>query len=164
MKKLCFAAFALCLTTGARAALNVYSLPALPSMPLNAPSAIPTRPVSLPTLPGGASVVLPGVSNLPKITPALPTLPVPVIGKPSVGLPGPANPMPVMPKAQVGRKEFAIARFRLDAPAAPTAARQDDAQREKLERLFDGNQDHETRDEVRHTLPENDLLNEIGVQ
>jgi hypothetical protein len=167
IKKVCLALLALALSSSAHAAFQLVSLPALPSMPLSMPSALPSRPVALPTLPGGASVVLPGVSNLPKIAPTLPQLPMPVIGKPTTGLPGPANPMPVMPAAQVSRKSFAIATVRFAAPAGQPAAEQDQAQREKLERIFDGTQSSgraDGRDEVRHTIPENDLLNEIGIQ
>ena len=51
-------------------------------------------------------------------------------------------------------------------PAAQQAEREN-AQREKLERMFDNgelnDEQHGGRDEVRHTLPETDLLTEIGV-
>lgn len=164
-KKLASAVLVLLIAPCAHAAYQINALTALPSMPLSAPSVIPAHhPLALPSIERGPSLNLPGAVNLPRIAPSLPTLPMPVIGTPSIGLPSPVSPLPVAPTALVrAPKIAAIAKVRFDGPAAK--APREDAQREKLERLFDrGEQDEQPLvGETRHTLPENDLLNEIGV-
>jgi hypothetical protein len=166
-KKLACTVVALLLSTGAHAAYQINAISALPSMPLNAPSVIPAHhPLALPSIERGPSLNLPGAVNLPKIAPSLPTLPMPVIGKPSIGLPSPVSPLPMTPTAVVrAPKIAAIATVRFDAPKAQAPREDAAAQREKLERLFDrGELDEQPQlGETRHTLPENDLLNEIGV-
>lgn len=165
--KLACTVVALLLSTGAHAAYQINAISALPSMPLNAPSVIPAHhPLALPSIERGPSLNLPSAVNLPRIAPSLPTLPMPVIGKPSIGLPSPVSPLPVAPTAVVrAPKIAAIATVRFDAPKTQNT-REEAAQREKLERLFDRGEIEEQQPqlgETRHTLPENDLLNEIGV-
>lgn len=107
---------------------------------------------SLRAFPAPQRVILP---SLP-VTPAyLPSLPMPVIGWRRISLPNPINPMPLHPTVLLS-----VAEKSPDAGAA-----------EKLGRLFDkkrkspkpGDEDVR-RDDSRLTLPENDLLNEIGVR
>lgn len=138
------------------ASYRVVSVPTLPlSMPgisgqaVKLPTVLPTTPKTLPSLPVVAPLQAPG-------------LPIPVTTiRPGVELPGPANPVPMIsPTARVALIKLG---------AVETAKGQDsDKQAERLGRIFDRTRDEETAgrpkgDEVRHTLPENDLLDEIGV-
>lgn len=169
-KKISFAALALTLAASAHAALpapQIVQLPArMPAMPASAPSPFASQPLALPSISIGQPRSLPSISGLPKIAPGLPSLPQPLItlpGQPAVNLPGPANPMPVARKAVVKIAAVTGSFAMKFAPSKPveTAVDAEEAA-EKLGRLFDGAPAEEL-DEVRHTLPETDLLNEIGV-
>ena len=169
IKNICLAAAVLSMSASAHASFQVVSLPGLPVMPVSAPSAIAPRPLSLPSLNQGVAVSLPGIKTVPAIAPSFPTLPTPVIGGSRIVLPSPANPMPVMPTIRVRTPGAQAVTVRLLAsvPAPAASAKTDEseaARREKLEKLFDRGNERPRGDEVRHTLPENDLLNEIGIQ
>ena len=167
IKKICLAATLLSLSARAHAAFQIVSLPGLPVMPVSAPSAIAPRPLAFPSLNKGVTITLPGVNGIPMIAPAFPTLPMPMIGAPQITLPSPSNPMPLAPNTRV--KIIGAPAMRLAAVAAAPAQTEESeaAKTERLERLFDRGirKDERPRgDETRHTLPENDLLNEIGIQ
>jgi hypothetical protein len=142
------------------------------------PSAFPVSPLALPSsIPGNDSlklptfvdvteqVRLPGVKGLPKIAPTLPNAPKPLItipGLPVSKLPG--VKLPVVSRDQVVTVKSFAAFAKLEPVKSGSEAAETEKARESLGRAFDGSAQDEEPSEVRHTLPENDLLNEIGIR
>ena len=159
--KNCIALLAVALSLSATAS----AAPLAAKISLPSGSQIPTHfPVNLPTMPTGAGlpiipVRLPGVTNgLPQELPvALPgqdsTLPTKRSG---LILPGPKGPLPIVPTVTLNLG---------DAKGEQTIT----PKPSDLGRIFDGSErDEQINSRVRregshYTLPENDLLQEIGV-
>jgi len=140
-----FLVFAACANAGA-----AVQLVSLPNLPLSLPTRIAPESVSLPTRIAPEAVSLPSSPMIP-MGPSLPVVPSPMPTiAPGVRLPGPRL-IPTMPKrlAVTGVDE------RQPAPKRD----------ERLEQIFDGSGSRRplpiTEDRY-HTIPEQDLVNEIG--
>lgn len=131
----------------AQAAVQLVSLP---SLPLSLPSAVAPEAVVLPgrIAPGAIVLPSPAAPLMPVILPSSP-IPMPSI-KPGVRLPGP-------------RMHEILPLKMASAVEEPKVERKDD----KLNQVFDGRgtrrRTFEIHEDGYHTIPENDLVQEIGI-
>ena len=147
------------LLLAASSAHSAVRLVSVPSTPLSLPGLHAPEAVSLPSISLGSvsPLTLPGAAGiLPTRLPSHP-IPMPSI-RPGVILPGPINGLPGRPSytllGEVAGDRNPAKTERLD-------------KREKLDRIFDGRErprGFEIHEERQHTLPENDLLDEIGIR
>jgi hypothetical protein len=156
MKKLTLITPALVLATvtAARAAVQVVPMPSLPvSLPARAGIEVVKLP-SVPLHPAAGEILLPGVGigqpmSLPSNPHQMPSI------RPGVILPGPTLIPGIKPKR--------IAVLKADGQQArPSAAEQLQEKARELDRIFDNNQ-RQIAEDRHYTLPESDLLDEIGV-
>ena len=158
MKKVLLISPALVLAAVAAAHAAVQAV-AMPSMPLSLPARAGIESVQLPTVPmiPVGQIILPGrnailPTSLPSVPQQLPSI------HPGVVLPGPLT----FP----GHRPLRIAILRADGQQdqqkGPSAAEQLQERARELDRLYDHNQ-RQIADDRHYTLPERDLLDEIGV-
>lgn len=150
----------------------------LPAAPVALPARIsPVSAVFPSAMPVSPAASLPGASSIYRLPATLPALPIPVIGGTRISLPAPARNLPASPTTIVGpAARYTMQSVRLVSFAAASAETAQDTERarERLGRVFDkgarkdDNENRETGrprgDSSRLTLPESDLLEEIGVQ
>ena len=132
--------------------------------PISLPGRGYAQPVRLPSLPV-SPVAFPSVSQQVAWTPRiLPSLPQPIVGRRGISLPNLVNPFPVKRSVVVRSVAFAGAARLAGVPAEESSSTQDG---EKLRRIYDNGRDSKRDDLASHgapvTMPEDDLLNEIGV-